>query len=151
MCNLFVSCGFAWNAANNPQFLIFFQKWLPGAIERVQHVEGQMKQLVKGKLATGYKTALIAMMMTVEYQTHTLHIHDVGAERKTANRLLKLVLEEIKYAQSELKVKIIGWCSDAGGDSRALRERLYRLKLWLVLIDCWGHQVHINTFKFNDS
>lgn len=72
----------------------------------------------------------------------------MGAERKTADNLLKLVLDEIKYAQNELKVEIVAWCSDAGGDSRAMRERLYRLKPWLVSIDCWGHQVRINTFEF---
>jgi hypothetical protein len=89
MCNVFVSCGFPWNAAHNPELLKFFQKWLPGAVvpdrhqlsgsflkERVTQVEGQMKQQVEGKLATGQcdgwknisKTPLIAMMMTVEYQ-----------------------------------------------------------------------------------
>ncbi|KIK95261.1 hypothetical protein PAXRUDRAFT_77340, partial [Paxillus rubicundulus Ve08.2h10] len=36
---------------------------------------------------------------------------------KMAENLLEIVLGEIKYAMEVLKVKIMAWCTDAGGDS----------------------------------
>ena len=89
MCDLFVSCGLAWNTASNPQFEIFCRKWIPGSVvpdrrelarrvltERVRDVEGDIKQRVKGQLATGQcdgwkniaKMPLIASMITVGCQ-----------------------------------------------------------------------------------
>ncbi|KAI0670527.1 hypothetical protein C8Q78DRAFT_1036700, partial [Trametes maxima] len=32
LCNLFISCGIAWNVADNPEFCLFFGKWLPYAV-----------------------------------------------------------------------------------------------------------------------
>jgi hypothetical protein len=31
LCDLFVTCGIPWNAANNPQTYLFAKKWIPGA------------------------------------------------------------------------------------------------------------------------
>jgi hypothetical protein len=31
LCDLFVSCGIAWNSASNPQLTLFCKKWIPGA------------------------------------------------------------------------------------------------------------------------
>jgi hypothetical protein len=79
-----VSCNIPWNVVANPQFLLFRAKYVPGAKipnhqelsnrilkEHVKTVEGDMKAVVKGKLATGQcdgwknisKTPLIAMVI----------------------------------------------------------------------------------------
>jgi len=89
LCDLFVSCGIAWNAASNPQLALFCNKWIPGADipdrqflsgqvlkERVADVEGNIKREVAGKMGMGQcdgwknisKVPLVASMITVEYQ-----------------------------------------------------------------------------------
>ena len=30
LCKLFISCGFAWNAASNPEMGLFMSKWIVG-------------------------------------------------------------------------------------------------------------------------
>ena len=69
-----------------------------------------------------------------------LGVHDVSAERKTAANLLKLVLGEIMSLHN-MGVLVVGWVSDAGGDSRAMRLRLAESMPSLVVLDCWAHQV----------
>lgn len=66
---------------------------------------------------------------------------DVSASRKTADHLLGIVKEEIRYAEEELGVKVVAWCSDASGESRAMRSRLYALEPRLITLDCYAHQV----------
>jgi hypothetical protein len=84
---MFASCGWAWNSASNPQFRIFFEKWVPqahipdrqklsGSVldEEVKKVEERMKVKVEGQFATGQcdgwksilKMSVIGTMITVE-------------------------------------------------------------------------------------
>ena len=74
-------------------------------------------------------------------QAFFLNLHDVSAAAKTAENLLELVLADILLASSTYGCEIIAWCSDAGGDSRAMRRRLYAKFPSLVQVDCWAHQV----------
>ena len=88
MLKLFVSCGFAWNSANNPQMGLFVEKWIPGAkvpdrkslsgriLDReVAKVEARTRERVQGKVATGQcdgwknvaKTSIVTSMITVEH------------------------------------------------------------------------------------
>ncbi len=52
--------------------------------------------------------------------------------RKTADNYLEITKEDIDFAESKYGVEIIGWCSDADGDSRGMRVRLGRQRPWLV-------------------
>ena len=54
------------------------------------------------------------------WQTYTLCMHDITAEKKNADNLQKLVLDEIDYCDKELDAEVIGWCSDCGGDSKLM-------------------------------
>jgi hypothetical protein len=74
-------------------------------------------------------------------QTYTLRVHDITADKKNADNLLKIVLGEIDYCNEELEVEVIGWCSDAGEDSMSMRVKLHDLQKWLITLDCWTHQV----------
>jgi hypothetical protein len=85
---VFVSCGFAWRAVDDPEMHIFMKKWvgvevtdqqaLGGRIldSKVQRVEAQMRQRVEGKVGTGQwdgwknvaKTLVCTSMITVEKQ-----------------------------------------------------------------------------------
>ena len=55
--------------------------------------------------------------------------------------LLQLVLADIAYCMTELQLSIIAWCSDAGGDSANMRRQLVRKMPWIIVLDCWAHQV----------
>ncbi|KAF8596432.1 hypothetical protein BDV93DRAFT_563314 [Ceratobasidium sp. AG-I] len=89
------------------------------------------------------KTSVVASMITVDYQAHITHAHDVSASRKTANHLLSLVLDEIEYVEGQLGASIVAWCSDASGESRAMRSKLYALKPHLITPDCYAHQINL--------
>jgi hypothetical protein len=51
-------------------------------------------------------------------QTYLSSVHDVSAECKTADNLLKLMLQEKKKIEDELKLRLVGWVLDAGSDSK---------------------------------
>ena len=70
-------------------------------------------------------------------------MHDTSAERKTAENLLQLMIQEKDYIETELDLKLIGWVSDAGGDSRAVRTWFLGMFPWLLVVDCFAHQVSI--------
>lgn len=72
---------------------------------------------------------------------YTTHVHDVSADKKDSDELLKLVLENIVWCEDVLKVRIIAWCTDAGGDCRAMRRKLLEKRPDLIAPDCWAHQV----------
>ena len=72
-----------------------------------------------------------------------MHVHDTSAERKTAENLLQLMIQEKDYIEMELDLKLIGWVSDAGGDSRAARTRFLAMFPWLLVVDCFAHQVRV--------
>lgn len=78
---------FSWNSANNPEFIKFKTKWIPGAVVpnrctlsgsildcQSQRVETQMRDKLNGKLAMGQcdgwknnaKASVVAMMVTVD-------------------------------------------------------------------------------------
>lgn len=75
------------------------------------------------------------------FQTYTVRVHDLSAQHKTAENHLKLVLSDIDKTEKEHNVRVIAWVSDAGGDSRAMRVRLHRLRPQILVFDCWAHQV----------
>jgi len=89
LLKLFVSCGFAWNAASNPQLGLFIEKYIPGSQvpdrralagrildDEVAKVEARTKERINGKVATGQcdgwknvaKTSVVTSMITVEHE-----------------------------------------------------------------------------------
>ncbi|KAF8671798.1 hypothetical protein RHS04_08128 [Rhizoctonia solani] len=110
-----------------------------------------MHEAILGWLATGMsdgwknikQNALIASMLSVDYKTYTVQVHNLSAQHKTANNHLKLVLNDIDSAEKEHNVRIIAWVSDAGGDSQAMRVQLHRLRPHILVFDCWAHQINL--------
>lgn len=133
----------------------------------VQKAKEHTLSSVKCKMAVGMsdgwknirKTSLLACMINVDYtvsylvlfdiiqliiysfKAYTVDIKDISALRKTAENHLKVVKEAIAYCEEKLETKIIGWVSDAGGESRAMRVRLFKERPDLILLDCYAHQV----------
>jgi hypothetical protein len=89
LLKLFMSCGFAWNAASNPQLGLFVEKYIPGAQVpdcralagwildgEVAKVEARMKERIKGKVTTDQcdswknvaKTSVVTLMITVKHE-----------------------------------------------------------------------------------
>ncbi|QRW24098.1 hypothetical protein RhiXN_07110 [Rhizoctonia solani] len=89
------------------------------------------------------RNALIASMLSVDYKTYTVQVHNLSAQHKTANNHLKLVLNDIDSAEKEHNVRIIAWVSDAGGNSRAMQVRLHCLRPHILVFDCWAHQINL--------
>ena len=74
-------------------------------------------------------------------QAHVTRVHDISSERKTAENLLGLIREEMTLLSDDYHLQVIGVCTDASGESRAARLRLLKEMPWLLVADCWAHQV----------
>ncbi|QRV73696.1 hAT family dimerization protein [Ceratobasidium sp. AG-Ba] len=161
---LFVANNFALNAVGSVETRLFFNKYFPGAQlptrqalggrilkEAVRESEERMLQAVHGKLATGMsdgwkdkrKRALLAYMANVDATAYTIGVEDISALPKTADNHLKVVKQAIKRCEEDLGMKVVGWVSDAGGDSRGMRIRLGKERPELLLFDCWAHQIQL--------
>ncbi|KII86202.1 hypothetical protein PLICRDRAFT_114784 [Plicaturopsis crispa FD-325 SS-3] len=164
LLQVFVSCGFAWNAANNIDFRWFMHKWLNGLHvpdrrtlagrlldAEVEAVDAKVKEAVRGKLGTGQcdgwkniaKVSLLASMVTVEGQIYVLHAFDVSGERKTGENAFARMEQEVEYCEKILRIEVIAWASDNGPDSKKGRRLLIRVRPWMIGIECWGHQTSL--------
>jgi hypothetical protein len=72
-----------------------------------------------------------------------MRTHDVSADAKSGEGLLKLVTEDIQWSQDKFGLDIIAICSDNGGDARKMRRLLLALMPWLIIIVCWAHQINL--------
>ncbi|KAF5374107.1 hypothetical protein D9615_008815 [Tricholomella constricta] len=164
LCRLLVVCNIAWWAVENPYWRGFFNKWLPNALlpgrkelsdrvlnEEADKVIREMLPQVKNGYGTGQcdgwkniaKTSLIASTMNVEYKPYLLNVADISALHKTAENLLEIVLQEIKYATEILKIIVVTWCTDASGESAKMRRLLKARMPWIITLDCWCHQINL--------
>ena len=69
--------------------------------------------------------------------------HDVSADAKSGDALLKLVTEDLQWIENTYKDSIIGVCTDNGGDARKMRHLLPALMPWLIVLVCWAHQINL--------
>ncbi|KDN49419.1 hypothetical protein RSAG8_02121, partial [Rhizoctonia solani AG-8 WAC10335] len=164
LCKLWVALGIPWHGINHPQAHIFFHNWRPDAKvpDRhklsgpiLQHEVGSareaMRKAVDGQIAIGMsdgwknirRNSLLASLLSVNYTTYTVNVHDLSTERKTAENHLKVVLSDIDDVEKRYNVRVIAWVSDAGGDSRAMCVRLNRLQPYILVFDCWAHQINL--------
>ncbi|KIJ14388.1 hypothetical protein PAXINDRAFT_40913, partial [Paxillus involutus ATCC 200175] len=90
---------------------------------------------------------LIGFMMTAQRKLHTIRVHDASEDPKTAEELLKQIIE------TEWGATIVACTTDASGES-AKAQRLLRQKLpHLVVPDCLAHQWNLivgDLFKVKD-
>jgi len=75
------------------------------------------------------------------WQLRLTHVYDTSAECKTAENLLGLMLKEKAYIESELGQRLIGWVSDASGESHATHKQLQNRFPQLLVVNCYAHQV----------
>jgi hypothetical protein len=67
----------------------------------------------------------------------------VQGQPKTGDKLLELILADIKYMQEVFLVKVIAWCTDDGPDGKKARRLLRLLFAWMIVLVCWAHQINL--------
>jgi len=72
-----------------------------------------------------------------------MHTHDVLAEAKSGEALLKLVTEDIQWIEDMYKLSVIGVCTDNGGNAWKMCWLLFNLMSWLIVLVCWAHQINL--------
>ncbi|KAI0771477.1 ribonuclease H-like domain-containing protein [Trametes elegans] len=150
--------------SEHPFFRKFFKRWLPEAFipsrkvlsgrildEEAQRVTREMQRNVIGRYATGQcdgwknitRDSLVVSTINVEYTPWLLNVFNISAAAKTAQNLLEIVVAEIKYCMEYLSTVVVGYCTDAGGDTKAMRELLRQQFPWIITVDCWAHQMNL--------
>jgi hypothetical protein len=86
---------------------------------------------------------LIAFMFAVEGKFYTVRVRDASLERKTADNLLKLMLEVIETLKRDWGVVPIAFTTDASGESRKAQHLLQQQMPQLITPDCYAHQVNL--------
>ncbi|KAJ7429946.1 ribonuclease H-like domain-containing protein [Mycena latifolia] len=128
LCKLFVTCGWSWNAVNNPEFQLFFGKYLPSAIlpdrrvlsgstlkREADKVIGKTRLKIEEKLATysedGWKnvahTHIDTSMLNVDSQAYLLRTHNMTGRPKTGDELFEIMKSDFEYAWNTYRVEII--------------------------------------------
>ncbi|KAI0766560.1 hypothetical protein BD413DRAFT_480838, partial [Trametes elegans] len=72
-----------------------------------------------------------------------LNMFNISVAAKTTQKLLEIVIAEIKYYIEYLSMVVVGYCTDAGGDAKAMHKLLCQQFPWIITVDCWAYQVHI--------
>ncbi|KAH8101722.1 ribonuclease H-like domain-containing protein [Cristinia sonorae] len=163
MCDTFAACNIPFNVSDMAPWQYFISKYthatppsayvISGPIldERVADVERHRNEKIAGKLGTGQcdgwksrsKNSLVATLVSVKGQPYLLNTDNVTEERKNADTLLGIVIANIAYALEVCRMMVIAWCSDAGGDSASMRRKLLQRYPWLIVLDCWAHQLNL--------
>jgi len=162
MIRLTASAGLPLSWVENPEWLNFCTEFIPQAKspsrkvltrrllpQTLAELQSQAKQRASGKNATASCDGwtgenfhhYIAFMIVVGKEVHTVKVHDASDERKTADNLFKLMVEVIEHLQSEWKVTVVAFTTDASGESRKARKMLLARFPHLVCPDCFAHQV----------
>jgi hypothetical protein len=74
-------------------------------------------------------------------QPYPLNVHDITTLVKDAETYLKIIEAELAYILAWLACFIIAWCTDASGESVKMKRLLRKSVPWLIMLDCWSHQV----------
>ncbi|KAF8329076.1 uncharacterized protein EI90DRAFT_3017326 [Cantharellus anzutake] len=85
---------------------------------------------------------IVAFMISCMGMVHMTHVYNTLDQWKTAERLLALIKEK-EYIKNKLNLKLIGWVSDASGESRATCIWLQEQFPHLIVADCYAHQVQL--------
>ncbi|KAJ3002962.1 hypothetical protein NUW54_g5562 [Trametes sanguinea] len=84
-------------------------------------------------------------------QAHTVRVIDVSKERKTAANFLAHIEDTLKDVKEKWNVEVVGFTSDASGESRAARLELLSKYTYLIVLDCYAHQINLIVGDYFDS
>ena len=88
------------------------------------------------------------MLIHLNEQPYLIHMHNVQGQPKTGNKLLELILKNIKYMEETFLVKIIVWCTDDGSDGKKMWRLLKLRFMWMIDLVCWAHQINLIVHNF---
>jgi uncharacterized protein with PIN domain len=71
----------------------------------------------------------------------TVRVHDASLERKTAENFLRELEKTVDIVQNEWGSPVIAVVTDASGECRKARREFGRKYPWIVVLDCYAHQV----------
>lgn len=108
------------------------------------------------------KKNLIASMMNAEYKVCCeiqswiwcvanldmfcySHIFSMSQIFHQSQKLLKLSLILFEYVTKVLFVFLVAWCTDASDESTKMRRLLHEKHKWIIVLDCWAHQLNLVT------
>ncbi|KAF9520227.1 hypothetical protein BS47DRAFT_1481590 [Hydnum rufescens UP504] len=156
-----VAAGWSFNSIENPEVVKLFRMLHPrfsppsrtklsGPLLKAQYdlIQDGLTGIMKGGYATGQCDGWkdISWNHVVAFMLRVTHVHNTSGEHKTAENLLKLMEMEKKFIEVDLGCTLIGWVSDAGGESRAARVRLHAQYPWLLIADCFVHQLVLGDY-----
>lgn len=112
------------------------------ALQIASQIHGKNATLQEdGWTGLGQK-GVMSFMVVVDGKPYTVKTLDVSGERKTAAHLYtemnKIVLE-LEGERYEIAVAAI--VADAAGESRKARKKYGRTHPWVIILDCFAHQV----------
>ncbi|KAJ7770863.1 hypothetical protein DFH07DRAFT_681221, partial [Mycena maculata] len=166
LCKLFVTCGWSWNCVNNPEFKLFFDKYLSAATfpdrrilsgsiltEEVNKVIVKTREKIEGKLATysedGRKnvahTHVDTSMLSIEGKPYLLRTHNMTGRPKTGDELFEIMKSDFEYAWNTYHIEIIAVCTDDGLDGKKARRLLLQWRPSIAVFECWAHQSSLMT------
>ncbi|KAI9061407.1 hypothetical protein FKP32DRAFT_1728495 [Trametes sanguinea] len=164
MIRLTASAGLPFSWIENPVWLSFCDEFLPSAkvpsrttlSRRLLRDEVKLFRTQAVKRTAGANATLqadgwtginnhhlVAFMLTGKREVHAVRVIDTSSERKTADKFLKHIEDVLNETSKEWKVKIIAFTSDASGESRAARIRLLSRYPYLIILDCYAHQINL--------
>ncbi|KAF8146096.1 ribonuclease H-like domain-containing protein [Mycena galopus ATCC 62051] len=160
-----MTCGWSWNAANNPEFRLFVEKFIPGAVVpncpvlsgailtgEANKVIARTKAKIEGKLASyaedGWKnvahTHVDTSVLSVEGEPYLLRT----GRPKTGDELFAIMKSDIEYAWNTYRVEIIAICTDDGPDGKKARRLIREWKGSIAVFECWAHQSNLMTGNY---
>jgi len=74
-------------------------------------------------------------------KVYTIKVHDASMERKNGKNLQALLEEAITEVESKWGSQIVAVVTDASGECRRARKDLKAKFPWLIVLDCYSHQV----------
>ncbi|KAM5539208.1 hypothetical protein V8D89_007081 [Ganoderma adspersum] len=141
LCDLFVACNFSFNAAENPQTRIFFNKWVPSTEVPDRRKLSGSCQSDGWKNVT--KTSILMSTMNVNSRAHLVRTHDMMGHPKTGQEHLEVIKSDMAHMEMTYGVTTVGWVTDDGPDGKSARTLLRKLMPWLILLVCWAHQCNL--------
>ncbi|KAF9511222.1 hypothetical protein BS47DRAFT_1299244 [Hydnum rufescens UP504] len=151
-----VAAGWSFNSIENPEVIKLFRMLHPGfsppsrtklsgPLLKVQYdlIQDGLTDIMKGGYVTGQCDGWkdISWNHVIALMLHVTHVHNTSGECKTVENLLKLMEMEKKFIKVDLSCTLIGWVSDAGGELHAAWVHLHAQYPWLLIADCFAHQV----------
>jgi hypothetical protein len=76
-------------------------------------------------------------------QVHTVDVHDTLRDRKTAENYLAEIEQVYEKLNKEWGVIVVGLVTDASGESRKARQLFAKKYPFLIVLDCYSHQVRV--------